>query len=330
VSPHAAPQLSVVVPIFNEERTLAELHRRLTAVLAAETSGYEIVFVNDGSRDGSLAAMRALGATDPRIKVVSLSRNFGHQTSITAGLDHAGGEAIVIMDGDLQDPPEVIPALLAEWRKGFDVVYAVRRERAGESRFKRWTATVFYRLFARVTKLDVPLDAGDFRLLSRRAADHVRSIRETNRYVRGLTSWIGLKQVGVSYTRDERWAGDTKFGLAKMLRFGLDGITSFSFLPLQVSTAIGVVIALVCVVVIVWAVWARMVSHDTVPGWASTIVIILFLSAIQFLILGVYGEYIGRIYAEVKRRPLYIVDETLNVTAPTPGEPPERPARADA
>jgi len=329
VSQDAAPEVSVVVPIFNEERTLAELHRRLTSVLGAAADAYEIVFVNDGSRDGSLAALWALGAADPRVKVVSLSRNFGHQTSITAGLDHARGEAIVIMDGDLQDPPEVIPTLLAEWRKGFDVVYAVRRERPGESRFKRWTATAFYRLFARVTKLDVPLDAGDFRLLSRRAADHVRSIRETNRYVRGLTSWIGLRQVGVAYARQERFAGDTKFSLAKMLRFALDGITSFSFLPLQVSTAIGVVIALGCVGVISWALWARMVSHDTVPGWASTIVVMLFLSAIQFLILGVYGEYIGRIYAEVKRRPLYIVDETLNLSAPAPDAPVDRPTRAD-
>jgi dolichol-phosphate mannosyltransferase len=325
----AAPEISVVVPIFNEERTLAELHRRLSSVLAAATRAYEIVFVNDGSHDGSLAALRALGASDPRVKVVSLSRNFGHQTSITAGLDHARGEAVVIMDGDLQDPPELIPTLLVEWRKGFDVVYAVRRERPGESRFKRWTATVFYRLFARVTKLDVPLDAGDFRLLSRRAADHVRSIRETNRYVRGLTSWIGLRQIGVTYTREERFAGDTKFGLARMLRFGLDGITSFSFLPLQVSTAIGVLIAFGCVAFMGWALWARMVSHDTVPGWASTIVIILFLSAIQFLILGVYGEYIGRIYAEVKRRPLYIVDETLNLAPPAPGRTADRPAPGD-
>jgi dolichol-phosphate mannosyltransferase len=308
------PLVSVVVPVFNEERTIAELHRRLTEVLGRQDGSYEIVFVNDGSRDRSLEILREIGAADRRVKVVSLSRNFGHQMSITAGLDHARGDAVVVMDGDLQDPPEVIPDLLAQWRRGFDVVYAVRRDRAGESRFKRWTASLFYRLFARVTRLDVPLDAGDFRLLSRRAADHLCSIRETNRYVRGLTSWIGFRQVGITYARDPRWAGDTKFSVGKMLRFGLDGITSFSFMPLQISTYIGMAIALGCVAVIAWAVWARLVEHSTVPGWASTIVIILFLSAIQFLILGVYGEYIGRIYAEVKRRPLYIVDETLNLS----------------
>ena len=308
------PDLSVVVPIFNEEVILPELYRRLSTVLGEIVNSYEIVFVSDGSRDGSLHILRLFSEQDRRVKVISLSRNFGHQIAITAGLDHARGEAVVIMDGDLQDPPEVIPALLDKWREGFDVVYAVRGERVGESWFKRTTAKVFYRFFARMTNLDVPLDAGDFRLLSRRAAEHLNGIREANRYIRGLTSWLGLRQVGVTFTRDPRFAGHTKYGLRKLMRLGLDGITSFSFTPLQLSTYAGLLIAALCFVLLVGTIYAKLVNQVNVPGWASTIVVILFLFAIQFIILGVYGEYIGRVYAEVKRRPLYIVDEHLNAS----------------
>ncbi len=304
------PMLSVVVPIFNEERALPELYRRLTNVLRGEGS-YEIVFVNDGSRDGSLSLLRQLAGADPCVKVLSLSRNFGHQVSITAGLDHAAGDAVVVMDGDLQDPPELIPALVARWREGYDVVYAVRQSRAGESWLKRWTARRFYRLFARITQLDAPLDAGDFRLLSRRTVEHVRQLREANRYVRGLVSWVGLRQTGVPYARDARYAGHTKFRLRQMLPFSVDGITSFSFVPLQVSTYIGLGLAACCLVYVGVVLRAALAGH-TVPGWASTLVVILLLFAMQFVILGVHGAYIGRIYSEVKRRPLYIVDELLN------------------
>ncbi len=307
--------ISVVIPIFDEERTLPELVHRLVEVLEAIGHPHELVFVNDGSRDRSLELLRELAREDPRIKVLSLSRNFGHQMAITAGLDHASGDAVVIMDGDLQDPPEVIPRLLEKWRAGFDVVYAVRTARPGETRFKRATARLFYRFFARLSRLDAPLDAGDFRLLSRRAADHLRGLRETNRYVRGLSSWIGLRQVGISYTRDPRFAGATKYGIGRMVRLGLDGVSAFSSAPLQASLYVGVLVALGCGAYIAWSLYARLVLHATVRGWTSTVVIMLVLFAVQFVILGIYGEYIGRIYAEVKRRPLYIVEEELNLDA---------------
>ena len=318
--------ISVVIPIFDEERTLPELVRRLAEVLTATGLPYELLFVNDGSRDRSLDILRELGRDDPRVKVLCLSRNFGHQVAITAGLDHARGDAVVIMDGYLQDPPEVIPRLLEKWRAGFDVVYAVRTARAGETRFKRATAKLFYRFFARLSQLDVPVDVGDFRLLSRRAADHLRGFRETNRYVRGLSSWIGLRQVGISYTRDPRFAGDTKYGFTRMMRLGLDGVSSFSSAPLQASFYVGLLVAMACGLYIAWSLYVRFVQHTTVRGWTSTVVIMLLLFAVQFVILGIYGEYIGRIYAEVKRRPLYIVEEQLNLDTPA-GEVVAEPGR---
>lgn len=325
----ARPAISVIVPIYNEERTLVELYRRLSVALRDEPGDYEILLVNDGSHDGSLRIMTELRRDDARVRVLSLSRNFGHQIAITAGLDHAGGDALVIIDGDLQDPPEVVPELLQKWREGFDVVYGVRAERAGESWFKKTTAMAFYRLFSRLTQLDVPLDTGDFRVLSRRAADRLRELREANRYVRGLTSWIGLRQTGVPYRRDQRYAGDTKFSLRKMIGLGLDGITSFSSAPLRISTYVGILIALGCVAYMAVALYQRVVSHTTVRGWASTMVVVLLLFAIQFIILGVYGEYIARIYTEVKRRPLYVLDEVEGDAQPWPREQGETARRAE-
>ena len=314
--PHLAetrPTLSVVVPVCDEEATLLELHRRTVAVLEGLGESFELVFVDDGSRDGSLAVLRRLADADRRVKVIALSRNFGHLMSITAGLDYARGDAVLVMDGDLQDPPEVIPDLVAQWRLGFDVVHAVRRARDGETAFKRGAARAFYRLLQRLSPLDVPLDTGDFRLLSRRAADELRRIREQSRYLRGLASWVGFRQTGVAYAREQRWAGDTKFGLGRMLRFGLDGITSFSFVPLQLATYLGLAMAIGCLALLGWVVFERLAGVGAVPGWTSIIVVVLFVAALQFLILGLHGEYIGRIYAEVKRRPLYVVAEMHNL-----------------
>jgi glycosyltransferase involved in cell wall biosynthesis len=331
--PHLAearPTLSVVVPVCDEEATLDELYRRTTAVLEDLGEPFELVLVDDGSRDGSLAALRRLADADRRVKVIALSRNFGHQVSITAGLDYARGDAVVVMDGDLQDPPEVIPDLVAQWRAGFDVVYAVRTERAGESWFKRGAARAFYRLLQRLSPLQVPLDTGDFRLLSRRAADELRRIREQSRYLRGLASWVGFRQTGVAYTRDERFAGDTKFGLGGMLRFGLDGITSFSFVPLQLATYVGLAMAVGCLALLGHIVFERLAGVGAVPGWTSIIVVMLFVAGLQFLILGLHGEYIGRIYAEVKRRPLYVVAEMHNVGTRAPADVVRPPAVAAA
>jgi polyisoprenyl-phosphate glycosyltransferase len=302
--------LSVVVPIFNEEGTVGELHARLTAAVA-ELDSYELVLVDDGSTDASWELLTALAAEDPHLRLVRLSRNFGHQVALTAGVDAARGDAIVTIDGDLQDPPEVIPELVTRWREGFDVVYGVRVAREGETRYKLWTARLFYQLIRRMSPVDIPQDAGDFRLLSRRAADAFRSMPERARFIRGMTSWVGFKQVGVPYRREARYAGTTKYPTRKMLRFATDAITSFSTTPLRIVSGIGFVLVAFCGVYLAYAVYKRFLTDDTVEGWTTVIVLVLLIGGAQLIGLGVIGQYVGRIYEEAKNRPLYVVSDIV-------------------
>lgn len=303
--------ISIVLPVFNEEQTLAALHERLTRVMCRMGMVYEVIFVDDGSRDGSVELLKKLRQDDPALNVVKLSRNFGHQTAITCGLDYARGDAVVIMDADLQDPPELIPELIEKWREGYDVVYAVRESREGESLFKRVTATLFYRLIRKLSHVEIPVDTGDFRLLSRRAVEALKSAKERRRFVRGLVSWIGYRQTGVKFTREERVAGESKYPFRKMLKFAIDGITAFSFLPLQMATYFGFVISGLSFLYIIWAILQKLFTDRPVVGWTSVIVAMLFLGGVQLITLGVIGEYIARIYEEVKQRPLYLVDEAI-------------------
>jgi glycosyltransferase involved in cell wall biosynthesis len=271
----------------------------------------ELILVDDGSSDGSFDVMRKLHEADDRVRVIRLSRNFGHQVAITAGLDHARGSAIVIMDGDLQDPPEVVPALVEKWSEGFDVVYAVRDEREGESRVKLATANWFYRLLGRMSAVDMPRDAGDFRLIDRRVLEAVRAMPEQHRYLRGMFAWVGYEQVGVRYTRDARHAGRTKYPLRRMLAFAADGIVSFSTVPLRVTLMLGFLMSVGAFVLAIFAVLAKVTGAYTVPGWASITVGVALLGGVQLTVLGVMGEYIARIHDEVKRRPLYLVRDQL-------------------
>lgn len=303
------PTLSVVVPVHNEEAALETLHGRLVETLDPLEVDWELLCVDDGSTDGSAGVLRRLSDGDTRVKVLSLSRNFGHQLAITAGLDFADGDAVVVMDGDLQDPPEVIPDLLAEWRNGFDVVHAVRARREGESWFKRWSARVFYRLLKRATPdLEIVLDAGDFRLMNRRAVLQLRRLREHHRFLRGLSGWVGFRQTVVPYTRAPRHTGTTKYSLRRMMRLGLSAITSFSFVPLQLASVLGMVLAVLSGAVILAVVVLRfVVGASFLVGQTTTLLAVLFLGGIQLLAIGVIGEYVGRIYDEVKGRPLYVV-----------------------
>lgn len=316
------PTLSLIIPVFNEEAIIPELDRRLRQFLGEIDETWEVIFVNDGSRDRTLAMLAELTRSEPRYKVVSFSRNFGHQAAITAGMDRAEGDAVVIMDADLQDPPEVVREMLARWREGYDVVYGQRSKRFGESLFKRVTAAGFYRVLRLLIPIDIPLDAGDFRLMSRKVVLAMRALKEQHRFVRGLVSWVGFKQIAVRYDRPERFAGETKYPLRKMLRFAIDGITSFSVVPLRLATLLGVFAGFVAIVASAWALYEG-VRGNTVPGWTTIMIAVALASSAQLLMTGILGEYVGRIYEEVKRRPLYLVGETLNLT-----EPEDRPAPA--
>ena len=307
------PTLSLVLPIYNEEEVIPELHTRLQSFLVELGLETEIVFVNDGSRDRSMELLRGIATNEPRYRILSFARNFGHQSAITAGIDYARGKAVVVLDADLQDPPSVILEMVAKWREGFDVVYGKRRSREGESFFKLLTARWFYRLFAAMIPIEVPLDTGDFRLMSRRVVVALRELRETHRFVRGMVAWVGFKQTAVLYDRPGRFAGETKYPLRKMLRFAIDGITSFSVLPLRFATYLGMVISVASVGVAIYAVLAKYVFKVTVQGWTAEVVLVSLLAAVQLLMIGILGEYIGRIYEEVKRRPLYVVADRVNV-----------------
>ncbi len=299
------PVLSVVAPVYNEEETLPHFYRRVTAVMEDVGEPYELVLVDDGSRDGSPALLRAMAARDPRVRVITFSRNFGHQAALSAGLDHARGQAVVLLDADLQDPPEVIPALVARWQDGAEVVYAQRRQRTGESRFKLLTAAAFYRLMRRLTAVDIPADTGDFRLLDRRVVDALVGMRERHRFLRGLSAWVGFRQEAVPYDRQKRFAGTTKYPLARMVRFALDAITGFSYVPLQLATTLGFLLAGLSLAGIVVAAALRLTGM-AIQGQTTTLIVVLLLGGIQLIFLGVLGEYLGRIYDEVRARPLYI------------------------
>jgi glycosyltransferase involved in cell wall biosynthesis len=310
----ARPALSVVVPLYNERGNVVPLLERLGAVTQRLRDAYdfEIVLVNDGSTDGTLTAIRGEMQRRPHIVLVNLSRNFGHQLAATAGIEIARGDAVVLMDGDLQDPPELIDAFVRKWREGYDVVYAVRRSRQGESRFKVWTARMFYRVIKRLTKVSIPLDTGDFRLMSRRVVEALRRSPERHRFLRGMVSWVGFNQVAIQYDRDVRHAGTTKYPLPKMIRFAMDGITSFSDIPLRFASYFGFTVSAVAFIYALVVVAFKLFSLKPpgyTPGWASTIVAVLFLGGVQLMSLGILGEYLGRVYDEVKGRPLYLISD---------------------
>ena len=300
---------SVIIPVYNEAEVVPTLYRRLTRVMEGLGEPYEIIFVNDGSRDDSPTLLRELWDRDKRVRFLSLSRNFGHQIAITAGLDRSSGQAVIVMDADLQDPPEVIPQLIEQWRKGYDVVFAVRERRRGDGLFKRATAALFYRLFRHLSATDVPVDAGDFRLMSRRAVEALNAIRERNRFIRGLAGWIGFPQTSVPFVRDVRHAGETKYSLKQMVRFAFNGIISFSLVPLQLAGYLGFVVSATSFFYMAYAIWLKLFTDRVVLGWTSVMVAVLFLGGVQLVSLGIIGEYLGRIYEEVKQRPLYIVGE---------------------
>ena len=304
------PGLSIVVPCYNEEGCLAALLDRLTASARASVGeDYEIVLVNDGSRDRSWQVMREMAAEDPHLVAINLSRNHGHQLALTAGLDLCGGERILIIDADLQDPPELLPAMLEAMSESeADVVYGVRKSRRGDTAFKRATAHGFYRILSRATDVDIPLDTGDFRLMSRRALDALLAMPEQARFIRGMVAWIGFKQVPFAYDRDERFAGETKYPFKKMVRFALDALTGFSSAPLKLASHAGLALSVGSVVLILYIALAWMAGRN-IPGWTSLMLVVVILGAVQMFVLALMGEYIGRLYNEVKQRPLYIIQD---------------------
>jgi polyisoprenyl-phosphate glycosyltransferase len=304
--------LSVVVPCKNEEQVLFETHRRLTQALSViEHLSFEIIYVDDGSQDSTPEALRRLQRDDHRVRVVRLSRNFGHQVAITAGMEYASGDAVVVIDADLQDPPEVIAEFVAQWRGGADVVYGVRTERNGERAFKLWSAKLFYRFIGQLSETEIPPDTGDFRLMDRKVMEALLTMPERDRFIRGMVSWLGFSQVAVPYRRAPRLAGETKFSLFRMIRFATDGIVSFSTMPLRLATYLGFLVSGIAVVGILVALYARLFARDWVQGWTSIVIAVLFLGGVQLICLGIIGEYVGRIYGEAKRRPLYFVRELI-------------------
>lgn len=306
-----SPVLSVVVPCYDEEEVIVATHRRLSTILPLIEESFEIVYVDDGSRDGTRAILLAIARDDPHVRILPFSRNFGHQAAVTAGVQHARGRAVVLIDADLQDPPEVIAQMVARWREGFQVVYGVRRSREGESTFKLATARAFYRLLNRVSEVPIPLDTGDFRLMDRCVVDQLNSMPERDRFIRGMVSWIGFRQTAIEYDRVKRFAGKSKYPLRKMLKFAVDGILSFSTKPLRLAANLGFLVSGFSALLIVYALFKRLFTDDWVSGWTFLFIMTVFLGGIQLICLGIIGEYVGRIYGETKRRPLYILDETL-------------------
>ncbi|HUS93779.1 MAG TPA: glycosyltransferase family 2 protein [Patescibacteria group bacterium] len=303
--------ISIVVPVYNEEEVLPELHRRVSQAMDKTGEQWELILVDDGSIDRSAEVIQSLNHLDARVKGITFSRNFGFQEAVTAGLTHARGDAVVLSDADLQDPPETIPEMLSKWREGNDVVYGIRAQRVGETWFKKITAMVFYRTIHRITSVNIPLDTGDFRLMDRRVVDSILKMPERNRFLRGMVPWVGYKQIGVIYEREARYAGESKFrSVRQMLPFALDAITSFSYFPLQMATYLGFFIAAISLIAILIVVLLRLFGHSQpLTGQATTLVAVLFLGGVQLISLGIIGEYLGRIYDEVKGRPLYLVDQ---------------------
>ncbi len=300
---------SIIAPIYNELENIPELYRRVKEVMDSTGETWELILVDDGSTDGSTGAICDLGKEDKRVRPVIFARNFGHQIAITAGWDYARGEAVVIIDADLQDPPEVILEMAKKWKEGYEVVYAVRAEREGESWFKLWTASLFYRVIYRITDVKIPLDTGDFRLMDRKVVDVLKQMRERHRFPRGMSAWVGFKQIGVNYKRAARLSGETKYPFRKMFRLALNAITSFSYFPLQVATYFGFASAGVAILAIPLVIYMRMTGSQAFFGQATTLIAVLFLGGVQLISLGILGEYIGRLYDEAKGRPLYIVRE---------------------
>ncbi|GIP36163.1 glycosyltransferase family 2 protein [Paenibacillus sp. J2TS4] len=309
------PNYSVVVPMYNEEAVILKTYLRLKGVMDGIGEPYEFVFVNDGSRDRSAEIVKELGQSDANVRLIDFSRNFGHQVAISAGMDYAQGRAVIVIDADLQDPPEVIPDMIRKWKEGYDVIYGKRLKRKGETAFKKGTALIFYRLLRSLTSVEIPVDTGDFRLLDRKVCDVMSGLKEKNRFIRGMVSWVGFNQTSVEYIREERAAGETKYPLKKMIRFAVDAITSFSYKPLKLATYIGFVLSLSSFFYLLVVLYQRLFTNSTEPGWASIIAINLFFNGIVLLMLGVIGEYIGRIYDESKNRPLYIIKETMGFGA---------------
>jgi glycosyltransferase involved in cell wall biosynthesis len=305
------PTFSIVAPVYNEEAVIPELCRRVTEVMDQLGEPWELVLVDDGSHDRSAKIIADLHEKDSRVKGISFSRNFGFQEAVTAGLDYAAGDAVILTDADLQDPPEVIPELIAKWREGYDVVYGVRTEREGETWHKKLTAKAFYRIIHRITSVNIPLDAGDFRLMDRRVVDSLCRMRERNRFLRGMVPWVGYRQTGVQFRRAARYAGEAKYSsYRRMIKFATNAVTGFSYVPLQLATYLGFVIALISGLAIMAVVLLRLFGPDTpLLGQATTLVAVLFLGGVQLISLGIIGEYLGRIYDEVKGRPLYLVDK---------------------
>jgi dolichol-phosphate mannosyltransferase len=303
------PTFSIIAPVFNEKENLGVLRERIAEVMDQTGEAWELVLVDDGSKDGSTDMIREMGKIDPRVRPVIFARNFGHQIAVTAGLDYSRGNAVVIIDADLQDPPEVILDLIAKWREGYEVVYAVRAEREGETFFKKFTASLFYRIIYRITDVDIPLDTGDFRLMDRKVVNVMNSMREKHRFLRGMGAWVGFRQVGVAYKRRARMAGETKYPFKKMFRLALNAITGFSYFPLQMATYMGFISAGISIFTIPVVIVMRLMGDQAFLGQASTLISVLFLGGVQLISLGILGEYIGRIYDEVKGRPLYIVHD---------------------
>jgi len=306
---------SVVIPVYNEDEVLPRLYERLAAVMEQLEEPYEIIFVNDGSQDRSYEIMREISRKDNRVKIIDLSRNFGHQIAITAGLDYAAGDAVMLMDADLQDPPEVLPGFVEKWREGFDIVYAIRKKRK-ENILKRLCYKLFYRILRTISDVDIPLDSGDFALLSKQAVSAIRSARESNRFVRGIRSWVGFRQVGIEYERVERYAGEVKYTLPRLMKLAIDGMVSFSSVPLRFIAYLGFTISFLSFVYIIYLIFLKLFTDVSPQGWTSVMVSIFFVGGIQLTVLGIIGAYIGRIYDEVKCRPLYLIKRSIGFDNP--------------
>ena len=305
------PVYSVVIPAYNEQEVIEATYKRLTDVMTGMGESYELIFVNDGSKDKTANIIAGFCENDPTVRLINFTRNFGHMPAISAGMEHARGDAVYVIDADLQDPPEVFPEMAAKWKEGYHVVYGKRVKRKGESIFKKLTAKIFYRFLRSMTSVDLPPDTGEFRLIDRKVCDAVNKLPEKNRYIRGLVSWVGFKQIPVEYVREERFAGVTKYPLRKMLTFAMDAITSFSYKPLKLATMLGFLISFISFLYILYVIYQVFFTDRTVTGWASTIAAILFTQGIVLMILGLMGEYIGRIYTEIQDRPNYIIQEII-------------------
>lgn len=303
--------LSIVVPVYNEQEVIDETYKRLCAVFADIDMNIEYIFINDGSKDDTYFCLKKIAESSNQVKVINFARNFGHQIAITAGMDYAAGDAVVIIDADLQDPPEVILQMVEKWKEGFDVVYGKRLKRQGETFFKKFTARAFYRFLDSMTDVKLPVDVGDFRLIDRKVCDAMKMLPERSRYVRGLVSWVGFKQTSVEYVREKRFAGETKYPFKKMLKLANDGIISFSYKPLKLATFFGIIVSILSFIYLIVVLFQKLFNHNIVAGWASSMAVSLFFNGVMLIVIGIMGEYVGRIYEEVKARPLYIVRELL-------------------